>query len=85
MFKLIALALAPLAGCALPVVAKPAPAGPPPKPACEAGAEIVVWGDDATPCDLDGSNTLTVLGIPESECDHIGGHFEYEACVDADF
>lgn len=54
-------------------------------PYCPAG-EVVVHGDDPTPCDLRGNvNTLTVLDITPTECDDIGGVWIYEACENADF
>jgi len=41
----------------------------PSKPPCEAG-EIVVHGDEPTPCDLvAGVNTLTIVGTPQQQED----------------
>lgn len=49
------------------------------RPPCEEGAEIVVWSWESTPCDLDGSQVLTLLGMTPEECDHSGGRFELVA------
>ena len=92
MRKFLALPIIALAGvaggCALPTAAHaPSLPGPAPvaKPACEPG-EIVVHGDEPTPCDLiGGANTLTILDITEAECNDFGGRWWYEACLDTDF
>lgn len=54
-------------------------------PPCAAGAEVIVHGNEPTPCNLDGSNTLVILNITEAACDQVGGRWVYEACEDADF
>jgi hypothetical protein len=40
---------------------------------CPSGAGIVVTDGDPMPCNLDGGNTLTVLGVDVAACDHMGG------------
>ena len=49
------------------------------------GTTITVWGDAPLGCDLTGSQTLTVLGITEADCDHRGGAWVYEACQSVDY
>lgn len=78
--RLLALPLAALASCA-PAHCAP-PAGPPP---CATGVTVVVWDGQPTPCDLDGSQTLTVLGTSEQACADMGGRWWYEACEDRDY
>lgn len=71
-----------------PAVQRPANAAvaaPGSKPACDPGV-ITVRVDQETPCDLiGGSNTLTVLGGTEADCDQSGGRWYYEACENVDF
>ena len=83
-----------LTGCSLgaavvrqaPVPATPAAAPVDTRPDCAPGAEVVVWYTESTPCDLDGSQTLVLLGLPnEAACDQHGGRWVYEACEDVDY
>lgn len=78
MFKMM-LAGVVLAGCA------GAPSAPPVHAACPAG-EVTVWEGEPVTCDLvGGTNTLTILGGTEAECNDAGGRWWYEACVEVDF
>lgn len=78
----LAAACALLAAC----TATPAPTGRSYPTACPPG-EVIVHGQDPTPCDLHGGgyNTLTVLDITPDECDDLGGTTLDAACIDTDF
>ena len=56
------------------------------RPDCAPGVDVVVWAWESTPCDLDGSQTLVELGLPnEAACDDRGGVWVYEACEGVDY
>jgi len=84
MLKLLLLPLAAAGGCA-PAACQPASPGPRPTVACQPGVEIVIEWDQPAPCDLDGSQTLVLLGGTEAHCESVGGRWVYEACEDVDY
>jgi hypothetical protein len=67
-----------LAACAAPGVARHAPSSPaaPAKPACTTPV-VLVWEDEATPCDLTPPQRLDIRMSPDGDwvgrCDDMGG------------
>jgi hypothetical protein len=62
-----------IAGVAAGVIADPSTGTAATLPACPAA--VTVRPDEATGCDLDGSQTLNLIHIDRATCDDVGGRF----------
>lgn len=57
-----------------------------PDTTCRQAAEVVVWRDLPTPCDVRPPQVLTALGISAPACDDAGGTYEGRGvCRDLDY